>query len=330
MTIALAVCAWFAGSVLVASGVLKAGRVERFRAGLPSLGVPAVLHRSSWFAPAFPVVEVVIGLTVVLAPAPWSTLALAAATALFLVFVVVAVRAARAPEEVDCECFGGLGDSRMTGRTVARNTAFLLVACAGLAAGTSPASLSTGLLGSPWWPAVGTALSIGVLVALRNAFTRRKPASAPVAPAPSAGDAALVLVTADGTEIALDDFRSPPTHLVFFSADCSSCQSLVERFRWWPSGLRDGDDLQPVLLGAREDFLDYEVFAPLVPHALYDPSRTVARRLGLSGTPGHVYLTDEHPLGSGWNAGQAAIEEAVLRPGFFDELAAAKREHGGH
>lgn len=326
MTVALVACAWIAGGVLLASGVLKAGRIERFRAGLPSLGVPALLHRTAWFAPVFPVVEVALGTAVVVAPPPWSRLALAATAALLLVFVVVAVRAARRPEEVDCECFGGLGDSRMTGRTVVRNVAFLLLACAGLVAGTSPAALSRDLLGSPWWPAIVTALSIGALVALRNAFTRRSKASEPIAPVATTADAALVLVTVDGTAIALDEFRSPPTHLVFFSADCSSCQSLVERFRWWPSGLREGDDLQPVLLGSPEDFADYEVFAPLVPHALYDPTRTVARRVGLSGTPGHVYLTDEHPLGEGWNAGQAAIEEAVLRPGFFDELAAARRE----
>ncbi|MBF4461253.1 MULTISPECIES: MauE/DoxX family redox-associated membrane protein [unclassified Rathayibacter] len=315
MDLVLTVCWWIAGSVLVASGALKLGRTERFRAGLPALGVPAFLARSRWFAPSFAPLEGVVGLVAILAPEPWSRLALTAAAALFAVFVVVAARAARRPEPVDCECFGGLGDARMTGSSVVRAVAFLALALAGLAAGTAPSAL----LPSPWWPALVTALAIGVLVVLRNARSHRDTAPEPVVPSPPAADERLVLTTVDGVEIALAEFQEPPTHLVFFSPDCSSCQSLVERFRWWPHGLREGDDLQPVLLGEPEDFLAYEVFAPLVPHALYDPRRIVARRLGLQGTPGHAFVTAEYPLGSGWTAGEVAIEGAVLRPGFFSE-----------
>ncbi|NQX11953.1 hypothetical protein HQQ80_09985 [Microbacteriaceae bacterium VKM Ac-2855] len=327
MTIALTVAAWLAGSVLLASGVLKLGRTAAFHQSLAALGVPAALRRTRVFSRLFPVGEIVLGLVIVIAPAPWQLPPLVAATVLYLVFLVVSIRASRLPEDVDCECFGGLGDARMTRATVVRNAVFLALSATGLFAADSPAEFGARLLGAPFVPLILTALVIGVLVIHRNKTTppatpgsafHAAPAGAP-APAPAHDDAPLVLFTADGESIDLAEYTTPPTHLVFFSLDCSSCHSLVERFRWWPHGLREGDDLQPVFLGSPEDVADYEVYAPLAPHALYDPRRVTARRLGLQGTPGAVYLDAAHPLGSGWVAGEVAIEAQVLRPGFFDE-----------
>ncbi|NQX29595.1 hypothetical protein HQQ81_19800 [Microbacteriaceae bacterium VKM Ac-2854] len=329
MTIALAVAAALAGGVLLASGILKLGRTEAFHQSLPHLGVPAFLRRTRAFARAFPFGEIALGLAILLLPTPWQFLPLLAATALFAVFFVVSVRASRAPEEVECECFGGLGDARMTRGTVVRNGVFLALALAGLLAPASPASVSAELTGALFIPLLVSALVIGVLVIRRNAtkkptpgaaFGAPAPGPAPTPPAPPTPDEApLVLYTVDGEPIELAEYTTPPTHLVFFSADCSSCQKLVERFRWWPHALREGDELQPVFLGAKEDFADYEVFAPLLEYALYDPRRAVARRLGLQGTPGAVYLDTEHPLGRGWVAGEVAIEAVVVRPGFFEE-----------
>ncbi|AJM76992.1 hypothetical protein C5C66_01240 [Rathayibacter toxicus] len=323
MTIVPLIGAWLAGSVLIASGVLKLGRTERFRAGLPALGMPSFLARSRWFARGFPAAEAVLGLVVIATPNPWSRLALGLTTALFGVFVVIAIRASQRVEKVECECFGGLSNGTITGVTVLRNSVFLAAAGAGLASAQSPASA----LPSPWLPLAATAVVVTILVLLRNARASRTPAPARASTPAPFPDEPLVLTTFDGVDIALAEFHDPPTHLVFFSADCSSCRTLVARFRWWPHGLLEGDDLQPVLLGAAEDFRLHDEFAPLVPHALYDPQRVVARHLGMTATPGHAYLTREHPLGTGWTAGEAAIEAAVVRPGFFTETHGGITEH---
>ncbi|WP_230672134.1 MauE/DoxX family redox-associated membrane protein [Rathayibacter sp. Leaf248] len=315
LEVLLAIAGWATGAVLVVSGALKLGRTERFRESLGALGLPAVVARGTLFARSFPVVEIVLGLAVLLAPAPLHRLALLAALAVLVVFLVVAIGAARAPEPVDCECFGGLGEARMSGRTVLRNSVLVALAVAGLAGPVPPAALAPGL------PALAAVLLALVLVLVRDRLQRRAaPPSAPAstsAPAPSSGP---VLLTASGDRIALAEFTEPPTHLVFFSPSCISCHELVDRFRWWPNGLRAGEDLVPVLLGRPEDFAVHEVFAPLVEHALYDPNRSVAALLGRGATPGHVLLDAEHPLGSGWSTGWYEIEKRVLSEEFFTDV----------
>lgn len=317
----LAIAAWCAGAVLVVSGALKLGRSEAFRASLAALGLPAPLERRPSFARAFPLAEIVLGLAVVSAPGPLHRGPLLAAAVLYAVFLVVAERARRAPEPVDCECFGGLGDSRMTGRTVVRNTVLLALALAGIG-GAAPAGLLSGgaaSVASSVASALAAALVAVVLVLVRDRRGDRTPEEAPVA---APGAEGLEFATYAGERIPLAEFARPATHLVFFSPSCLSCHELVPRFRWWPNGLREGEELVPVLLGTPEAFAAHEVFAPLVEHALYDPERTVASALGRTGTPGHVLIDADHPTGSGWTVGASEIERRVLRPGFFADVQA--------
>lgn len=322
-----ALAAWGAGAVLVVSGALKLGRSGAFRASLAALGLPGVLAGWAWFSRAFPVVEIVLGLAIVIAPAPLQLAPLAVAVVVYAVFLVVAVSAWRAPEPVDCECFGGLGASRMTGRTVVRNAALLALAVAGLAGGAPAALLS--------WPdatvaaAAASGLAAGLLAVVLVLVRDRRAvpgaeSAVPEAPAARPSVAGLELVTYAGESIPLAEFARPATHLVFFSPSCISCHELVPRFRWWPNGLRDGEELLPVLLGSPEAFAAHEVFAPLLEHALYDPERRVAAALGRSGTPGHVLLDPEHPAGDGWTSGAYAIEKRVLRPDFLSDVQAGR------
>ncbi|MCJ1674883.1 hypothetical protein MT355_16605 [Rathayibacter sp. VKM Ac-2929] len=317
LEVLLAVAGAAAGAVLVVSGVLKLGRTERFRASLAALGLPARLSAGPLFARAFPVVEIALGLAILLAPSPLHRGALLGAVTVDVVFLVVAIRAVRAPEPVECECFGGLGDARMTGRTVARNVVLLALALAGLVGAAAPAELLV-----PGVPALLAVLLALALVPVRDRLAARAPAASTPAPASASpsdlGD--LAFLTAAGEPIALAEWADPPTHLVFFSPSCISCHELVERFRWWPNGLREGEELMPVFLGAPADFAAHEVFAPLVEHALYDPDRSIAAALGRGATPGHVLLDPEHPLGDGWTSGAFEIERRVLRPDFFEDV----------
>jgi hypothetical protein len=327
MEIVLTTAAAITGAVLVASGVLKLGRTAAFHETLGVLGVPGFLRRTTAFATVFPWIEIATGASALVLPSPAHHVPLVVAALMHLVFVIVSIRALRAPEPVECECFGGLGDARMTPLTVVRNTTLLLLAVLGALAATSPWS-SAAPIGVPWLPLAVTAVVVAALVVVRDRGAARAAETAPVAPvvaappAPLDTDEDLAFTTVDGDRIPLSEYRDPATHLVFFSPGCSSCHALVGRYRWWPHGLRPGDELQHVFLGTPAEFAAIEVFAPLAPYALYDEGRVIAKRLGLRGTPGHVHIDEAHPLGSGWTAGTSAIEAAVLRPGFFDELQA--------
>ncbi|PPF15477.1 hypothetical protein C5D25_15855 [Rathayibacter sp. AY1D7] len=337
----LAIAAWCAGAVLVVSGALKLGRAERFRASLEALGVTLLLRRRGWFAAAFPAVEIALGAAVVLAPAPAHRAALVPVALLDAVFLVVAVRAVRATEDVDCECFGGLGSARMTGRTVARNAVLLALAVAGALGGLAPAALLGGGGASAAASGLAAALAAVSLVLVRDRRAASTAARVRAAARLSAADresapgrapegdlsaADLAFVTVAGELLTLEELSHPATHLVFFSPSCAACHELVERFRWWPHGLRPGEELLPVLLGSREDFAVHAVYGPLVDHALYDPEGRVAAVLGRAGTPGHVLLTPERPLGDGWTSGAVSIEARVLRPGFLAELQAGGQD----
>ncbi|KQQ05439.1 MULTISPECIES: MauE/DoxX family redox-associated membrane protein [unclassified Rathayibacter] len=315
LEVVTALAGWFAGAVLVVSGALKLGRGAAFRDSLTALGLPALLARGPLFARVFPFGEILLGTAVVLAPFPLHRAGLAAAALVYAVFLVVAVRASRAPEPVDCECFGGLGETRMTGRTVARNALLLALALAGLA-GPAPAALLGPVLASTVASGLAAALVAVVLVLVRD---RR---AAPSTPADHTDG--LAFSTFPGQRILLAEFAEPPTHLVFFSPDCNSCHELVARFRWWPNGLREGQELVPVFLGTPEAFAVHEVFAPLIEHALYDSDRTIAAALGRGSTPGHVLLDPQNPLGDGWTSGWYDIERLVLRPDFFDDVHAGR------
>lgn len=322
----LAVAAWCAGTVLVVSGALKVGRAEAFRAGLTALGLPGLLARGPLFARSFPFAEIALGLAIVATPAPVHRSPLLAAALVYAVFLVVAVRASRAPEPVDCECFGGLGEARMTGRTVARNALLLALALAGLVGEGAPAALlagpdAAGSVAAVAASVLASALAAVTLVLVRDRRNERVAETAPTAPAAPSVDG-LELLTHSGERIALAEFAAPPTHLVFFSPACIACHELVARFRWWPNGLREGEEIVPVFLGRPEAFAAHEVFAPLLEHALYDPERTVAAALGRSSTPGHVFLDAEHPTGDGWTTGWFEIEGRVLRPDFLADVRA--------
>ena len=85
------------------------------------MGVPQAL-RSETLVTALPYVEIALG---VLLLATWSwplAVVAAATTALFAAYWVLVLRVLRRGEEVDCGCFGALGDDRVSGTTLARNS----------------------------------------------------------------------------------------------------------------------------------------------------------------------------------------------------------------
>ncbi|RNI24212.1 TlpA family protein disulfide reductase [Flexivirga caeni] len=303
-----ALFSWVVGAVLVASGVLKLGTAIQFQSTLTQFRLPTWTWAGTGFARLFPWIEMLLGLGVVAAPDPWGRAFAYGALALLLALLVLVVRIFRVPGTVTCNCFGGLGDDTVGRSTIVRNVALVVIGVLAVATERCPASVAADRTGG--WayplPAACAIAGAGLLVLWRAVRQRRRTARL---------IRTLTVRDVGGNELPITEFQDPPTFLVFFSSGCGGCQSLVEQFRWWPNLLREGYDLQPVLLGTPEQFGREEVFAPLVPYAWYAGSE-VASAMQLTGLPGAVLIDAEHPLGGEKAAGHFAVRDLVLCDGW--------------
>jgi len=229
------------GVVLLISGGTKAGKPAATRDAFISMGVPKFL-RSEALVAALPYVEIALG---VLLLATWSwplAVVAAATTALFAAYWVLVLRVLRLGEEVDCGCFGALGDDRVSGTTLARNS--LLVVLAVLAAvfgsagsGVLPALRDFG--STDWWWLVLTAAVAATAVLVVGL---RRPGAMiddddlldyDRVPIPFA-----LLEDASGTRTTLRQLAGQrPQLLVFLSSSCWSCETVAAQLPEWVSRL---------------------------------------------------------------------------------------------
>lgn len=311
-----AIAASIAAAVLICSGFLKLGGHQEFAASIRALGLPAPLYQTGLFAKTFPLVEILMGTLILILPGGWYLLPMVAAAALYAAFLGVVVRALRVSvgPAPSCNCFGGLGEDRISSKTVVRNGMLTAVALLGLVGGVSPAQQIADQWGMQWYPAwwfVSLAVA-GVLVWYRN--NREKKAQMEQLDS-------LTVTNQAGTTISVREFSvDGPTYLVFFSSTCSTCIWLAGRFRWWPTALAEGYDMQIIMIGGdAEEFSEIPEFAPLVEHAWFDESKKFAKAVGMRGTPGVVLVDAKKPLGHGWVSGTKEMEKYVVRDGFYAE-----------
>jgi len=206
-----------------------------------AMGVPQAL-RSETLVTSLPYVEIALG---VLLLATWSwPLAVvgAATTALFAAYWVLVLRVLRRGEEVDCGCFGALGDDRVSGTTLARNS--LLVVLAALAtafgaagSGVVPAVRDFGT--TDWWWLV-LSVAVAATAVLVVGLRRPEPAVADDdlldyerAPIPFA-----LLEDESGTRVTLTQLAAQrPQLLLFLSTYCWACTSVAEKVPAWMPNL---------------------------------------------------------------------------------------------
>jgi hypothetical protein len=226
--------------VLVVSGVAKLKDHEGSRSAFTSLRVPAFLS-SPAVVRAVPVVEIVLGALLVVTWGRVLAVVAAAVTALFIAYAVLVARALRAGEPVDCQCFGSLGSSVVTGWTLVRNAVLVvlaLLAVAHGAGGAGPVRDADDLGSSGWaWIAM-TALVVAaaVLVVAPRGTAPHARAEADEelldyerAPIPFA-----LLMGEDGHTTTLNDLALlRPQLLVFLAAGCDSCTHTAERMAAW-------------------------------------------------------------------------------------------------
>lgn len=315
-----AACAWLAATVLVSSGILKLGTTEDFRRSIIDFRLPSWAWQRRTFARVFPWVEIVLGLGLLLAPSPWQIVPAVGVLAMFTAFLVLVTRTVRSRAQVSCACFGGIGDERVTRRTVVRNAGLVLLACLALGLDRAPATVVADRVAAGWYPAPAVlAVAVAAAAVAWRAAARRHRRAHLVR--------TLTVTDADGAILPIAEFQDPPTFLVFFSPGCGSCQHVVPHFRWWPNLLRDGYDLQPVFLGSKEEFAGHGAFAPLAPYAWY-ADHSLTKTLDITMTPAAMLIDREHPLGGPATSGQFAIQELVLRDGWREEVRAQTEREG--
>jgi uncharacterized membrane protein YphA (DoxX/SURF4 family) len=116
--------------LLVVAGALKLRAPVAFATEIANYQLlPAV---APYLAATLPVAELVVGLTLLAAPAAWRRAAALGALALFAAFTVAVASAYFRRINIDCGCFGTGGGS-ITALTLARNLALMLAAAALLA-----------------------------------------------------------------------------------------------------------------------------------------------------------------------------------------------------
>ena len=99
--------------VLLVSGWSKVGDVTGLRLAFVAMRVPAALSRPA-VVRSLPYVELTLGLALLLTWGWLLAVVGAMVTVLFLAYTLLVARVLRAGDTVDCQCFGSLGDDRVT------------------------------------------------------------------------------------------------------------------------------------------------------------------------------------------------------------------------
>lgn len=278
---------------------------------LGEFGVPGNLRRPA--AIALPLLELAIAIALLpTATAAWAALA---ATLLLLVFTVAVARVLAQGREVDCNCFGSLGPSRISRWTLARNGALLVLAGAiAIAAQGDPGTSAVGWIGeldTAGLALLGAGVAIG-LAALCIAFcwqlmrqngrllgeiqALQGGAGSPAPSGPQPGEPApsFALPALAGGGLELEDLLAAGRGLVVVVTDpgCGACDPLLPEI-----GRLQNDPETPVpvvmisrgdpeanLVKAREHGLE---------PVLIEDEFEVSRALGINGAPGAVRLDAE-------------------------------------
>jgi peroxiredoxin len=305
----------------------KLARREETEATLAKFGVGEA--RRAPLALAIPVAELAIAAGLV--PAATSPVAAGAAFLLLAVFTVGVARVLGGEEEVDCNCFGALAPSRVSGWTLVRNGA--LMAGAGLVAVGGWSHPGPDPLG--WVGGVSATAAIGVLAGLallaaaanfafswqlmkQNGRLLGELATLSAGSAPSAGLApgelapAFALPELSGKPVELDELLDGGRGLLLFFSDprCGACEPLLPEvgrlqrdphFDPWPIVISLGDHQGTATMAAEHGLRP----------VLLQEDFELARTFGITGMPGAIVLDREGRVVGGPATGGVAVGELL-------------------
>lgn len=274
-----------------------------------------------------PVAELVLGLGIVLVPAPWNLAPVVGATVLVVAYLGLVVVALRAPAAVSCGCFGADDDTPVSRRTLARNILLVVAAVLALVDAALGGAVIGRLVDPVTWgwvlgallavlvtwlavPAAGPAGVPGLSEALRD--------DGPEAVDDDLDDYVreeipeVRVLDPEGYETGLRDLAARRAQLLLFlSPGCGSCAGIARDLpRWRERQLPI--DVRAVVNGAALEMPGAPVW---VETALVDPNGQAAQALKVHGTPGAVLLGTDGMLAGGPVLGSGAVRE------FYVEIA---------
>lgn len=243
-----AVLAPFAlAAVLLLSGVAKLRDAESTRSVVQELRLPRWLW-GRWFALALPVGELILAVCLLI---PWPGLFVVASIAallLCLAYWVVIARAMRFDPRPDCGCFGRIGDQRVSGRTLVRNSVLVVFAAVAMALASSGSTVGSRLIApdTGWWLVGVVAVAALTVLILTPASGRPEPAaSTATGPAELSGHLADddleyvrtpipagTLARLDGTIVTLAELVAQrPQLLIAVNCTCGSTREAMENLK---------------------------------------------------------------------------------------------------
>jgi methylamine utilization protein MauE len=310
--------------VLFVSGAAKLGDTDGTRAAFISMGVPTGLA-TPLAARALPYAEIALGL-LLLTTWGWALLlAGAVVTLLFAMYWVLVARVLRSGEDVDCACFGSLGDGRVTGWTLARNS--LLVGLGALAlvhgaAGGGVLPDVADLDRAGWlWLAMTVLVGATAVLVVGRGGTEAGPDDEELLDYERSPIPFAMLENQAGERVTLRQLAHERAQLlVFLSVGCGACTVVAERIGEW-AGQLGPVGIAPVFTSPLER-LPAEFTSNAVPR-WYDVEAGATQTLAGNGRPSAALLGADGQLAGGPVTGAAAITT------FVDDILAELAQAGG-
>ncbi|MDF2444481.1 MAG: hypothetical protein JWR01_2684 [Subtercola sp.] len=299
--------------VLLLSGVLKIGDRTNTAASMVELRVPFA-DRLGWFAAWQPWLEIALGVALVALPG-WGALGAGwVAAVFFAVLTVLVLRAALAPGEVHCNCFGVLSREPVGGMTVLRNLVLTAVSVLVATGVSGTDGFIAGLRGldrqSVTWLVV-VVVTVGVaafaLLWIRAASSRGRLAAVVDATGFDASEEELVTPLGEVQRVRqLVGGRA--VLLVFVQADCHACSTVVARLPEWASALEPAVSIRIATSATPRELRETY---PEIADSAYHGARGLRTALGIDMLPAAVLLGTDRRVAAGPVLGPDEIEALV-------------------
>ena len=296
--------------VLAVSGVAKLLDAEGTADAAIAFGLPE--RHAGWFSRVLPATELLVAALLIAQPA--SRVGTTAALFLLAGFTVAVAENLRRGRRPECHCFGRLGSSDISGRTIVRNVALLLLAAAGLLA--EPVSWVDYIAQQSGSAVVGvvlTALSVAVAIVVGEAAASRRSAAASREPADASAGAApgFTLAGLTGDMHSLHDLLDGqrPLLLAFLSPGCGPCRRLRPVVSRW--GEVFSARLRIVVVTTGGSAANIDAFGGSGLTVLLDDDRVVAEAYGVPSRPAAVLISRDGLLLGPIVAGDVGVRALV-------------------
>jgi hypothetical protein len=325
--------------VLLVSGVAKVGDAEATRAAFIAMNVPTFLRARS-VVRSLPYGELALGIAL-LATWGWLLAAVGAiVTALFLTYFLLVARALRSGDQVHCNCFGTIGDDRVTRATLARNGVLAVLAILAIVFGAAGSGVVPALRdfeAADWWWSVMVVLVAAAAVLVTAPGRPERQAEVPDEDLVDYLRQRIPFGMLQNEERGNTTLRQLVAHraqlLVFMSVGCGSCHEVAAHLVDWSARLGPVE-LSTVFTSPLDDIPD-----DLKPPGIkrwFDGEGAVTDMFS-AGRPSAVLLGADGMLAGGPVAGTRAIIDFV--DDILAELEAARlpeqvedtgHDHTGH